>query len=63
MRLVGHPVLAAESARLEGGEYPQDFLAPPADAQAVHDLVLDQSLGIDDEQPPHRDMLPLLINP
>src|SRR3954469_19150163 len=32
VRLIGHPVLAAQASRLERGEYPKDFLAPPADA-------------------------------
>ena len=63
LRLVGHPVFAAKAPRLQGCEHPQDFLAAPAHAQAVHNLVLNQSVGIDQEQSPHRDLLPLLVNP
>ncbi len=63
MRLVGHPVLAAKASRLQGRKHPQNLLATPAHAQAVHDLVLNKSLGIDQKQPSNRDLLPLLVNP
>ena len=61
-RLVGHPVFAAETAGLKGREHPQDLLAPPADAQIVHDLVLHEPLGIDEKEPADRDLLPLLVD-
>ena len=38
------------------------LLAPPADAQVVHDLVLDEPFGVDEEQPADRDLLPRLID-
>ena len=59
---VGHPVLAAQSARLQGRQHAQDFLAPSADAQAVHDLILHQPLRVDDEQTSHGQVVLRLID-
>src|SRR5207253_2261948 len=56
-RLIGSPFGGAEPAALNGVQDAQNLLGAAADAQAVHHLILQDTVGIDEEQAAQGDVL------
>jgi hypothetical protein len=48
---------------LQAFEYAEDFLGTPSYAEVVHDLVLKDAVGVDDEEPTQGKLLPFDIYP
>src|SRR5262249_26967042 len=61
-RLAGTALAGAGAARLQPVEHAENLFGTAADGETVHDLVLQDAVGIDEKHAAHRHLLPLQVH-